>query len=245
MKINILTISTSERLAQTVEFYNKWNWQVKLHYNDNRFPSWGRNEILEDFYNSGDEWCCIADDDITLFEDRNETEYFLTYTQQFLNSLPQQITVFSGLNGVLQATNIIQNKQAPKHVGWCFKRNWNVGKMIFIRRTPNRYYQRTDLEYSEDHEYIYQHLADGYWCGHLENIVMRERGASTLFIDPAHRKTSIDDTTQKLLNLWSPLVTQRNGQLNREQLMAPFEPSITIPFSHKKTVYNSLFEETA
>tara|TARA_Y100001963_G_C6659704_1_gene389830 strand:- start:118 stop:852 length:735 start_codon:yes stop_codon:yes gene_type:complete len=243
MKINILSISTSERVKQTKTFFENYNWNVNVFNNDNKFPSWGRNAILETFYDSTDEWCCICDDDITLFDDRNETIWFLNNTIEFLSMVPKCITTFWGLNGILDPVNIIQ--QGDKHTKhWSFKREWNGGKMIFVRNTGKRYFQRTDLDYAEDAEFMYQQLADGLWTGKLENIVLRERGATQLF-STTDRREAIDRTQNKIVEIHRPLIKWKNDKLDRKELFMKAYPQkhITIPFTHKETIYNKLFEE--
>ena len=49
MLINILSISTSTRYQQTADYYLGHHWTVKRYNNDGKFPSYGRNVILEDF----------------------------------------------------------------------------------------------------------------------------------------------------------------------------------------------------
>ena len=58
---------------------------------------YGRNNILEDFYNSNDEWTCICDDDITLSPDRNEVEYFMNNVDKILGHGEQPITADNSL----------------------------------------------------------------------------------------------------------------------------------------------------
>lgn len=244
MKINILSISTSTRVKQTQTFFENENWNVSIYNNDNKFPSYGRNNILEEFYNSNDEWCCICDDDITLHKGRNETDYFLANTETFLQMVPKCITTFWGLNGILDATNIIQ--KGDKHTKhWSFKREWNGGKMIFVRNTGKKYYQRTDLDYAEDAEFMCQQLADGLWTGKLENIVLRERGATQLF-SATDRRDAIDKTQNKIVEIHHPLIKWKNDKLDRSELFMKADPQkiITIPFTHKSTIYNKLFEVT-
>jgi len=243
MKINILSISTSTRIQQTKTFYEDHNWNVNVFNNDGKFPSYGRNAILESFYDSTEEWCCICDDDITLFDDRNETAWFLANTKQFLSMVPSCITTFWGMNGILDPVNIIQ--QGDKHTKhWSFKRDWNGGKMIFVRNTGKKYYQRTDLDYAEDAEFMYQQLKDGLWTGKLENIVLRERGATQLF-STVDRREAIDRTQNKIVDLYKPLIKWKNDKLDRAGLFAKANSSrtIVVPFKHKETIYNKLFEE--
>ena len=243
MDINILSISTSKRIQQTKTFYEDHKWNVNVFNNDGKFPSYGRNAILESFYDSDQEWCCICDDDITLFDDRNETAWFLANTKQFLSMIPKCITTFWGMNGILDPVNIIQQgDEHTKH--WRFKRDWNGGKMIFVRNTGKRYFQRTDLDYAEDAEFMYQQLKDGSWTGKLENIVLRERGATQLF-STVDRREAIDRTQNKIVDLHQPLIKWKNNKLDRSGLFAKANSSkvIVIPFIHKETIYNKLFEE--
>ena len=116
--------------------------------------------------------------------------------------------------------------------------------MIFVRNTGKRYYQRTDLDYAEDAEFMYQQLADGLWTGKLENIVLRERGATQLF-STTDRREAIDRTQNKIVEIHRPLIKWKNDKLDRSELFmkAYNQKHITIPFTHKETIYNKLFEE--
>lgn len=242
MKTYVLSISTSERVQTTLDFFAKWQWDTVRYNNDGLFPSWGRNAILEQFYDSGDEWCCIVDDDCTLFEDRNEVDYFLQQPTTVLNSLPSYVSCVWPLFGTIHAYNRIQ--QHPKiKSNWSFCRDWQGGKMIFVRNTGKRRFQRTDLDYAEDHEFMYQQLEDGLWTGRCENLIIRERGASQLFDDSKQRVTANNTTTQTMLDA-HPLLYTKKGILQRDRLMQAAYPerNIYIPFTHIETHFNRLFE---
>lgn len=250
MKINILSISTSKRIDPTIEFYERYGWQVDRFNNDNRFPSYGRNAILESFYDSTDEWCCICDDDITIRDDKNEAAEFMSNTESILSKLPNCVGTFAGFNGNLYPTNRYQ--QSDKHKQhWVFMRDWNLGKIIFVRNTGKRYFQRTDLDYSEDHEFMYQQLKDGLWTGRCENIVIAERGRTQLFLAHNTKQQDLDrvdakDRTQdKIVELYPNIIKWKNNKIDRTNLFRLADPQlrITLPFTHKHTIYNNLFQE--
>ena len=253
MQIKILSISDSQRVDVTKAYYESYGWDVQVYNNDGKFPSYGRNNILEDFYNSNDEWTCICDDDITLSPDRNEVEYFMNNVDKILNKLPSYVSVFWGLNGcVVPYLKIQENPICHQH--WVFRRDWNGGKMIFVRNMGKRYYQRTDLTYDEDAEYIYQQMKDGLWTGRCDNIILRERGNTQLFgwngYSTSHpevqrlRREAMVGVDEEIVKTHSPDIIFKNGRINRDGLFKKAHPkkTITIPFDHKETVFNSLFK---
>lgn len=243
MKTYILSISKSERIQTSIDFWDKWGWEHQRFNNDGKFPSWGRNEIFDDFYNSSDEWCCVADDDCVLFEDRNETEYFLENTLEVLNKLPPMVSVLWPLNGVLTPVNQVQQHHAVKN-NWYFERHWNGGKLIFLRNGMGKFYQDTSLDYYEDIDFMYQHIKHGNWTGSCANLVVRERGASQLFESQEDRTKDIRATDQLMMDRY-PEFYIKGGKVHRDRFMRKYAvppKKITIPFDHKANHFNSLFD---
>ena len=174
----------------------------------------------------------------------------MSNTESILSKLPSCVSTFAGFNGNLYPTNRYQ--ESDKHQQhWVFMRDWNLGKIIFVRNTGKRYFQRTDLDYSEDHEFMYQQLRDGLWTGRCENIVIRERGRTQLFLAHNTRQQDLDrvdakDRTQdKIVELYPDIIKWKNHKIDRTNLFRLADPQlrITLPFTHKHTIYNNLFQE--
>jgi hypothetical protein len=250
MKIHLLTTTASARLPDTVAFWHQQGWHPSTHYNDGRFPSWGRNEILRDWYHDTDEeWCCIADDDITLFTDRNESTEFLRDPQVLLKHVPPQVRMITAMNGVRLAVNRIQQETPALAHNWQLEQSWEMGKIVWVRRSAQLLLQRTDLRYSEDHEWAFQHLARGWGTAICYNLVVRERGASTLFSadsrreSQAQRTRDIEHTQQRLMELYPEFelrqgVIQRKRFLRRVRMEHNIPARWLIPFEHKSTEFN-------
>tara|TARA_Y100000034_G_scaffold29616_1_gene35925 strand:+ start:2525 stop:3442 length:918 start_codon:yes stop_codon:yes gene_type:complete len=69
-KIHIITIKDrSELFDQVKEWWEKHNWIVEPIYNDGQLPRVGWNKALRKFYDSNEDWVCIADDDIILLDE--------------------------------------------------------------------------------------------------------------------------------------------------------------------------------
>ena len=72
-EIHILTIKSREEVFEkSKNFWESYGWKVIPTYNDGEHPSVGRNKILRKFYDSNDDWICVADDDIVLL---NQDEF--------------------------------------------------------------------------------------------------------------------------------------------------------------------------
>lgn len=253
MQIHILTTTNSKRLPDTVKFWHEHGWQVRPHYNDGLFPSYGRNHILQRFYDSDEEWMCMCDDDITLFEGRSETDEFLKDPHTLLAKLPQQLSSFTAMNGITTAVNQVQQHTKTLEDNWVLDRSWDIGKIYWIRRIPEKPTQRTDLAYSEDHEWAYQQARMGYFTGTCLNLVVRERGNSTLFTGANYearqdkRRQDIERTTAKILELYPDMYVD-NGQMIRKKFMRKtatqhnIERKIVMPYTHRLTPFNTQFQ---
>ena len=268
MKLYILTIPNSPRLKNsegtgTYQFWSKYV-DTEIEVDHTPFPCWGRNECLKRFYASNDEWCCIVDDDCTIhlntgnvlgkFPIHLEAEYFLNNMEEILNKLPKDVALISPMNGVRVATNIEQAEDVV-HNNWCFRRAWDLGKIVFVRNMRKHmrkeFYQRTDLPYAEDAEWVYQHIKAGFWTGNIRNIVVRELGNSLLFPGDKNKENTkrLDDieiAKHRILQLY-PEFSLKNGVLQREKLIKKYlghtKKQIVIPYTHKTTEFNKRFDK--
>ena len=195
----------------------------------------------------------MCDDDITLFEGRSETDAFLNNPRTLLDKLPQQLSSFTAMNGITTAVNLVQQHTQTLEDNWVIDRNWDIGKIYWIRNIKERPVQRTDLAYSEDHEWAYQQARMGYFTGHCLNLVVRERGSSTLFAGKSRsdsqdkRRQDIDATTEKIIALYPEMYVE-NGHLVRKKFMTrtaiqhDIQRKVVVPYTHKLTQFNEQFD---
>ena len=254
MEIHLLSTTGSPRLGETERFWQEQGWQTRVWLNDGRFPSHGRNRILTHWReHTAEEWCCIADDDITLFAERSETQAFLKDPYTLLNQLPPQMSVFTAMNGIRMAVNQIQQNTPELRKGWLLQQTWEIGKIYWIRRTPQPFLQRTDLLYAEDHEWACQQIKQGYMTAVCLNLVVRERGASELFRaesrskSQAQRTRDMEKTQARLIELY-PDFRMQNGVLERKKFMRRYSVLHQIPrtvfrwYQHRMTPERAQFE---
>ena len=73
--VHIVTIKDREDVfTKTKEFWESYNWKVIPIYNENQHPCIARNKLLRNFYDSNDDWICIADDDLVLMTEKEFKE---------------------------------------------------------------------------------------------------------------------------------------------------------------------------
>jgi len=157
------------------------------------------------------------------------------------------------MNGITTAVNQVQQHTQTLADNWVIDRHWDIGKIYWVRNIPERPVQRTDLAYSEDHEWAYQQARMGYFTGTCLNLVVRERGNSTLFTGANYgarqdkRRQDIERTTARILELYPDMYVD-NGQIIRKKFMTRtalahnIQRRIVVPYTHKLTQFNEQFD---
>ena len=160
-EIHILTIKSREEVFEkSKNFWESYGWKVIPTYNDGEHPSVGRNKILRKFYDSNDDWICVADDDIVLlnqdeFDNHPNVKYlegvkfptlnyidFLTNNERLFESefLPTSFCPTNpvGVEGmwVCQRLSKVYGEY-KRH--WVFERLTNLSCMFFHRNTKKLY----------------------------------------------------------------------------------------------------------
>ena len=169
-KVHIITIKNrADIFEQSKLWWESFGWEVIPVYNDNNGPAVGRNKVLREFYDSNDDWVCIADDDaVLLTEDVFKSRYVNSGLKKHLN-LKDDLT-FPNLDYKHFLTNnekIFENKLLPttfsavRQIGqagrfeviklleninnevfknnWIFERNPKLAHLYFHQNTKKKY----------------------------------------------------------------------------------------------------------
>jgi hypothetical protein len=234
MKIYIL--ATKQRSAITeysVEYWRSIGWQPIVEYNDDQLPAIGRNRILKKFYDSLDPWLALADDDITLWNDKckNFSE-FISDPISVLEKTPDYISTVVPINPYsFRVTSTHLDPIYNTH--WRYDRDFVIpGKITFHRNTGFKFFQLTHLPALEDQEWAFQQLKAGFITARLNNIVLREKGKSMLFADNKHRQNTYNQAKQELINLYPELYIDQRNYFVRTRLIKKY----LTPKSLKKTL---------
>lgn len=223
MKIYIL--ATHQRLSnleKTQSFWESQGWQTQVEFNDNQHPSNGRNRIIEQFYNSGEPWLAMCDDDTILDIAKGQGKYFAKNAETILDQIPQHYSLIAPMNPLVLMVSAT-HKDPIYQTHWRLERENSItGKLIFHRNTGNRFYQRTDLSAWEDSEWGYQQIVRGYVPARLNNIVLKETGKSSLFNDKEHRNQAYKESKQKLLDIYPELYINDRNQFVRKDLVKKY-----------------------
>jgi|TARA_Y100000310_G_scaffold204791_1_gene205039 hypothetical protein len=115
-KIHIITIKDRVDIFEKSKvWWESFGWEVIPVYNDGNGIGVGRNKVLRKFYDSNDDWVCIADDDaILLTEDIFKSRYVNSGLKSHLN-LSEDLT-FPKLDYKHFLTNnekLFKNKYLP------------------------------------------------------------------------------------------------------------------------------------
>lgn len=224
MNIHILTTTNrADILKQNLNFWQEIGWQTHIEYNDNCLPALGRNRILKQFYNSDQEWLCMADDDTILSNKWGSFAEFIRNPLDVLAQLPKCVSTVIPMNPIWLRPAVTL-KQPIYQTHWRFERDFTVtGKLVFHRRTSHQFYQRLDLDAWEDAEWAFQQLVVGYHCVRLNNIVLREiTGKSSLFLNAQDRNIKYQKSKEKLIALYPELYSNDAGHFIRKQLVKKY-----------------------
>ena len=208
-KIHIITVKPREEVfVKTREFWESYGWEVIPTYNDNTHPSLGRNKLLRKFYDSNDDWLCIADDDIILVSEEEFREHgsvkaihgeinyprlnyreFLTNNEQLFNNktLPTCFGAVSSVNlaGRWNMVNLAKqyNNSQVFDNHWVFERSIKLAGICFIQNIKKKYdkefFQDENIPAAEDWEFAMQLIDNGFSTALLNNIQFKENSTRT------------------------------------------------------------------
>ena len=209
-RIDLLCSTRRPEVTQgTINWWQSKGWEVKTWYNDGYPCGTGRNKMLEEFYASDRQWIVIADDDITLYTHRYNTQWFLDKPELWQNQT--EVDYFS-LN-----SNNEMHRQMMK--SWwdknefnqqlVFKRDMTPTKIHIFRKPPKPLWFEKWYGY-EDYDFALQFINEGMTVARLLNVFLREQGfsKSSLFEGQEHRKECYAQARIELENKWGNVLIQ-------------------------------------
>ena len=224
MKIHLLT--TQHRDPAAVEsFWQQWGWEVVRYDNTGQPPGVGRNAILDQFYNSTDEWLAMADDDMVLDTRRGWGEQFLREPQKLFDSIGDSITSWGVMNNIHHRVDITLRNPVLR-TNWVFYRASWIGCLVFHRNTGERFYNhRTDI--LEDMDWCLDQIQRGHRVAHCMNLVQQNRGGaqSTIFHDQAERRRRYLQAKQRIAREYPGITLTDKNRLVKTRFMNQYYQS--------------------
>ena len=217
MRVDILT--TRDRDTAVVnDFWTSHGWTPVYHDNTGQPPGAGRNLILKEFYASGREWICIADDDIVFDTARGQAQQFLAQPSALLDKISSEITSFGVMNNIHHRVDITLNNPVVNH-NWVFLRNYWIGCLMFHRNTGGQYwYHPTDV--LEDMDWCIAQLLDHQRVAICMNLVMRNTGhTSTIFANQQQRRDRYAAAKQRIADSYPGITLTNTGKLMKTRLI--------------------------
>ena len=215
----ITTKAREEVFVKTKEFWESYDWKVIPIYNDKQHPSKARNKLLRNFYDSNEDWICIADDDQVLMTEEEfkdfgavrtivgEVDYpklnyrqFLTNNEQIFNNenLPISFGPSSCVN-LAGRWNMVRlakqyNDSQIFNDNWVFERFAKVAYILFQQNTKKKFnkefFQDTSIGGLEDWEFSMQQIDNGFATARLDNIICKEISKRTSLFEAETVKES-------------------------------------------------------
>lgn len=204
-------LTTKARTSQA-EWWQQQGYEVVEHHNDGLFPSVGRNQMLEHFYNSDQEWLCMCDDDVILDTRWGDTEYFLQHAPAVLSKMPQHVNIIVPLNPTLiRLHHTLQQPIYQTH--WRLEREtFPTGKLVWHRRST-LIRQHENITALEDGIWGFEHWLNGGCIMRLNNIVLKEKsGVSSLF-GKTGRKTAYENAKTSFKTMYPGLTVNKKGHI--------------------------------
>lgn len=217
MRVDILT--TSDRNTAVVnDFWTSHGWTPVYHDNTGQPPGAGRNQILKEFYASGREWICIADDDIVFDTARGQAQQFLAQPSALLDKISSEITSFGVMNNIHHRVDITLNNPVVNH-NWVFLRNYWIGCLMFHRNTGGQYwFHPTDV--LEDMDWCIAQLLDHQRVATCMNLVMRNTSKnSTIFANQQQRRDRYAAAKQRIADSYPGITLTDTGKLMKTRLI--------------------------
>ena len=181
-------------------------------------PGPARNELLRDFYASGETWTVMADNDSVLVDEMDGHAIF-----SLLPEVADNIYIFSPINGAIRG---YPWKAKPDFFAdfLVFERLVDLkGSFWFLRKPPDPIWFH-DMEIGEDGDFVYQFVQQGLGTFQCHNIALREfaayEGSSTLY-DMETRKT-VHAKAKAFFAGTFPGMRYENGRLNKHAFIARF-----------------------
>lgn len=217
MRVDILT--TRHRSKDMVDqFWRSHGWQPVYHDNSDQPPGRGRNQILDEFYDSDRLWLCMADDDCILDTQRGRALEFLRNPNPMLNDISDDITSFGVMNNIHHRVEITLTNPVLAN-NWVFMRNYWIGCLVFHRNTGRRYYNH-DTDVLEDMDWCIAQLQDHQRVATCMNLVQKNTGfTSTIFTNQEQRRQRYRAAKQRIADSYPGISFNANGKLVKTKLI--------------------------
>jgi hypothetical protein len=152
-----------------------------------------RNEILQDFYTSDDDWCAIFDNDIGVYhddKDRLDTIEFISNPNKILNQLTGKVAAFAPFFPQQTTYEAIKEKNgrwiSDVLNNWLFLPTIHLNGLVFHSNYKKlfgkEFYYDETLDIMEDADFAIQLNQAGLFVGKFQNVFMKEySNKSTIF----------------------------------------------------------------
>jgi len=198
-------------------------YTVHLHHNDGVHPGHGRNQILQDFYQSDQEWLCMADDDVILDSKWGDSEYFLQHSEHILSRVPNHVNVLVPLNPTLIRLNHTLS-QPIYQTHWILEREtFPTGKLVWHRRS-RLIQQHTHIPALEDGIWGFEHWLGGGCVMRLNNIVLKEKSQPSSLFGKTGRRTAYQTAREQFLKMYPDIGLNKRGQIMRWRHIQKCQP---------------------
>lgn len=219
-KIHLLTTKSRKDVCEeTISIWESYGWEIDITYNDNKHPSFGRNKILRKFYDSNEDWLCMADDDVYIlneeqFKNHGNVKFlgdvdlpklnykkFLTDNDEIFN-YEYAPTAFMGthinkIGGMFTSKRLRDAYLTPEYDNnWVFERVYKFAQLYFIQNIKKKYnkeiFQDTTLEAAEDWDFAMQLVDKGFTTAWLTNIIQAEVTTRSQLFEAKTQKASTE-----------------------------------------------------
>ena len=210
LRENNIDIIISQRNYKPDEFIDGCEYYEQPESTGLLKPAVARNQLLDIFYASGDDWGLFLDDDSMLDPRGNNIIPNMAI-------VPDKVGVFSPLNpgtpGVGAWKDWFKTDEPEDY--WVFIGENLKGSMMFIRNIPEKLKFRENVLVGEDVMFGYDMLEMGYgsyWC---KNIILKESNASgpaaQTWNETTFDRTEINKMFQKIVCDEYNLIKNKQG----------------------------------
>ena len=226
---------------------------VQYHIIERNPPAFARNILLQDFYQSDDDYCIIADND-AVFREISEFDFLSKFNERYVGLIEQKVGLFTPLNPIRLPFNKVYNERKTYYdsnlvfeknthtkgsLYFCLNFKKHTGKELYFDSKFEQFNGDQIIPY-EDVEFGFACMAKGWNTCYSRNIVLVEYSPTKSTWAKDNGDRSDDIGLQHIAEKYSFQNTLNEGKFRIQPSKTAFVKNLprehTIPLTKTQTI---------